>query len=57
MEEVTWDSCGLGNQPTPEDKSKNNGKKAENSPLLTPADDLGGSNEEQVVQVCSMCKL
>ncbi|XP_049394261.1 uncharacterized protein LOC125858509 [Solanum stenotomum] len=50
MEEVAWDSCGLDNQPAPEDKSKNNGKKTENSPLLTPADDLGDSNEEQVVQ-------
>ncbi|XP_060204010.1 uncharacterized protein LOC132632193 [Lycium barbarum] len=51
MEEVTWDSCGLGNQPMHQDKSKNNGKKAENSPLLTPsADELGDSNEEQVAQ-------
>ncbi|XP_015070018.1 uncharacterized protein LOC107014564 [Solanum pennellii] len=50
MEEVDRDSCGLDNQPMPEDKSKNNGKKTENSPLLTSADDLGDSNEEQVVQ-------
>ncbi|KAJ8554224.1 hypothetical protein K7X08_024902 [Anisodus acutangulus] len=51
MEEVTWNSCGLCNQPVHEDKSKNNGKTAENSPLLTPpADELGDSNEEQLVQ-------
>ncbi|KAK4351040.1 hypothetical protein RND71_030353 [Anisodus tanguticus] len=57
MEEVAWDSCGPGNQPMHEDKSKNNGKKVENSPLLTPTDELGDSNEEQVVQVCSLCIL
>lgn len=50
MEEVTWNSCGLGNQPMPEDRSTKNGKKAENSPLLTPAYDLGDSNEDQVAQ-------
>ncbi|CAN4085613.1 unnamed protein product [Withania somnifera] len=47
--EVTWDSCGLDSQPMHEDKSKNNGKKAESS-LLIPADELGDSNEEQVAQ-------
>ncbi|MCD7461405.1 hypothetical protein HAX54_046050 [Datura stramonium] len=51
MGEVTWDSCRLSNYPMREDKSNNNGKKAENSPLLTPpADALGDSNEELVVQ-------
>lgn len=55
MEEVTWNSCGLGNQPMPEDRSTKNGKKAENSPLLTPAYDLGDSNEDQVAQVWMLC--
>ncbi|KAM3319672.1 hypothetical protein P3S67_006872 [Capsicum chacoense] len=50
MGKVTWDSCELSNQPMHEDKSKFNGKKAEISPLLTPADDLEDSNEEQVAQ-------
>lgn len=51
MEEVTWDSCGLSNHLMHVDKSNNNGNKAENSPLLTPpADELGDSNEELVVQ-------
>ncbi|KAF3613615.1 hypothetical protein FXO38_26678 [Capsicum annuum] len=37
--EATSDSCGLGNQPMHEDKSRNNGKKVEISPLLTLADE------------------
>ncbi|PHT48546.1 T-complex protein 1 subunit zeta 2 [Capsicum baccatum] len=49
--EATSDSCGLDNQPMHEDKSRNNGKTVEISPLLTLADELGNSNKEQIAQV------
>ncbi|PHU18102.1 T-complex protein 1 subunit zeta 2 [Capsicum chinense] len=48
--EATSDSCGLDNQPMHKDKSRNNGKKVEISPLLTLADELGNSNKEQIAQ-------